>query len=43
MIASSHDFEKTPAKEEILARLIRMQDCGADLLKLAVMPPHRDR
>ena len=38
VIASSHDFEKTPAKEEILARLIRMQDCGADLLKLAVMP-----
>lgn len=38
VIASSHDFEKTPAKEEILARLTRMQDCGADLLKLAVMP-----
>ena len=38
VIASSHDFEKTPAKEKILARLIRMQDCGADLLKLAVMP-----
>ena len=38
VIASSHDFERTPAKEEILARLIRMQDCGADLLKLAVMP-----
>ena len=38
VIASSHDFEKTPAKEKILARLIRMQDCGADPLKLAVMP-----
>ena len=38
VIASSHDFEKTPAKEEIIARLLRMQDCGADLLKLAVMP-----
>lgn len=38
VIASSHDFEKTPAKEEIIVRLTRMQDCGADLLKLAVMP-----
>ena len=38
VIASSHDFEKTPAKEEIIERLTRMQDCGADLLKLAAMP-----
>lgn len=38
VVASSHDFEKTPPKEEMIARLSRMQDCGADLLKLAVMP-----
>lgn len=42
VIASSHDFEKTPAKEEMMARLTRMQDCGADLLKLAVMPRTAD-
>lgn len=38
VVASSHDFEKTPEKEELIGRLCRMQDCGADLLKLAVMP-----
>ena len=36
--ASSHDFEGTPEKEEIIRRLCRMQECGADLLKLAAMP-----
>ena len=38
VIASSHDFDGTPVREEIIVRLTRMQDCGADLLKLAVMP-----
>lgn len=38
VVASSHDFEKTPEKNEILYRLCRMQECGADVLKLAVMP-----
>ncbi len=42
VVASSHDFEKTPAKEEMMERLTRMQDCGADLLKLAVMPRTAD-
>lgn len=42
VVASSHDFEKTPEKEELIGRLCRMQDCGADLLKLAVMPQKRD-
>ena len=36
--ASSHDFHGTPEKEEMIRRLRRMQDCGADLLKLAAMP-----
>lgn len=38
VIASSHDFEKTPSKEEIIARLMHMQNLGADILKMAVMP-----
>lgn len=38
VVASNHDFEKTPEKEEILSRLKRMQQLGADLLKIAVMP-----
>ncbi|BBV78218.1 3-dehydroquinate dehydratase [Raoultella planticola] len=42
VIMSNHDFHKTPAQEEIIARLRRMQDLGADLPKIAVMPqsPH---
>ncbi|WP_042349391.1 type I 3-dehydroquinate dehydratase [Bacillus massiliigorillae] len=38
VIMSNHDFEKTPPKEEILNRLCRMQEYGADLPKIAVMP-----
>lgn len=38
VVASSHDFAKTPEKEEIIRRLCRMQELGADLLKIAVMP-----
>ena len=37
-VASNHDFHKTPAKEEIVSRLCRMQKLGADILKIAVMP-----
>jgi 3-dehydroquinate dehydratase I len=38
VIVSNHDFEKTPSKEEILSRLKMMQDLGADIPKIAVMP-----
>ncbi|WP_054744036.1 type I 3-dehydroquinate dehydratase [Cellulosilyticum ruminicola] len=38
VIMSNHDFEKTPAKEEIISRLCKMQEMGADLPKIAVMP-----
>lgn len=38
VIVSSHDFQKTPEKAELLRRLLRMQELGADLPKLAVMP-----
>lgn len=38
VIASNHDFEKTPDKEDIISRFQKMQDAGADILKIAVMP-----
>lgn len=38
IIMSNHDFEKTPAKEEIIWRLRRMQEIGAHIPKIAVMP-----
>ena len=37
-VISNHDFEKTPSKEEIVKRLRKMQELGADLPKIAVMP-----
>lgn len=41
VIASSHDFQKTPTKEEMAGRLRRMYELGADVAKLAVMPACR--
>ncbi|WP_391118080.1 type I 3-dehydroquinate dehydratase [Psychrobacillus sp. L3] len=38
IIMSNHDFDKTPAKEEIIWRLRRMQELGAHIPKIAVMP-----
>ncbi len=38
VIVSNHDFEKTPSRQEITARLLEMQALGADLPKIAVMP-----
>lgn len=38
VIASYHDFEQTPAQGEIVSRLIKMQEMGADIAKIAVMP-----
>ena len=38
VIASNHDFHKTPAKSDIIYRLRKMQDMGADIPKMAVMP-----
>lgn len=38
VIISNHDFEKTPPKEEIISRLSKAQELGADLPKIAVMP-----
>ena len=38
VMMSSHEFFKTPAKEEMAARLQKMYQAGADIPKLAVMP-----
>ena len=38
VIVSSHDFRKTPSREEMLGRMRKMQDLGADIPKIAVMP-----
>lgn len=38
VVISNHDFAKTPEKEELLARLQKMQELGGDLPKIAVMP-----
>ena len=41
VIASNHDFEKTPAAEELLVRLQKMEALGADIPKIAVMPQNK--
>lgn len=38
VVMCNHDFDKTPAKEEIIARLRKMQTLQADICKIAVMP-----
>ncbi|MFZ2527071.1 MAG: type I 3-dehydroquinate dehydratase [Rhodococcus sp. (in: high G+C Gram-positive bacteria)] len=38
VVASHHDFAGTPPKAEIVARLLEMQNLGADICKIAVMP-----
>lgn len=38
VIISNHDFHKTPAKEEIIARLRKASELGGDIPKIAVMP-----
>lgn len=41
VVASNHDFHKTPTKEEIVSRLRKMQELGADIPKIAVMPQNK--
>ena len=40
IIISSHDFHKTPSRDEMIRQLCRMERFGADILKLAVTPTH---
>ena len=35
---SNHDFQKTPSQDEIEKRLLKQDQMGADVLKIAVMP-----
>lgn len=41
VIASNHDFFKTPSQSDIVYRLRKMQDMGADIPKIAVMPQNK--
>ncbi len=38
VVASFHNFDATPAAEEIVERLVAMDEAGADIPKLACMP-----
>ncbi len=38
VVGSYHDFYKTPSKDEIILRLRKIQEMGADIGKVAVMP-----
>lgn len=38
IIMSNHDFHATPSEDDIVSRLCRMQELGADIAKIAVMP-----
>lgn len=42
VVVSNHDFEKTPSKRDIIYRLKKMQELGADIPKIAVMPQTTD-
>ncbi|MDO5410950.1 MAG: type I 3-dehydroquinate dehydratase [Lachnospiraceae bacterium] len=41
VVASNHDFFKTPDKDEIVSRLRKMQELDADIPKIAVMPQNK--
>ena len=38
VIMSNHDFDKTPTQQDIEQRLLKQDQLGADVLKIAVMP-----
>ncbi len=38
VVGSNHHFDETPTEEEIISRLVHMQELDADLPKIAVMP-----
>ncbi|QMD06789.1 type I 3-dehydroquinate dehydratase [Citrobacter sp. RHB36-C18] len=41
VIMSNHDFHKTPVAQEIVLRLRKMQELGADIPKIALMPQNK--
>jgi len=42
VIGSNHDFSTTPAKDEMVSRLMMIERAGADIAKLAVMPRDKE-
>jgi len=38
IVMSNHNFQKTPNEDEIVKRLLKQDELGADILKIAVMP-----
>ena len=41
VVGSNHDFQSTPSKEEIIRRMVYMQEIGVDIPKIAVMPQNK--
>lgn len=41
VVGSNHDFQKTPSRSDLVYRLRKMQDMGADIPKIAVMPQNK--
>lgn len=41
VVGSNHDFHKTPSQADLIYRLRKMQDMGADIPKIAVMPQNK--
>lgn len=41
VVGSNHDFHRTPTQADLIYRLRKMQDMGADVPKIAVMPRSR--
>jgi len=41
VVGSNHDFFKTPDEDDLIYRLRKMQDLGADIPKIAVMPQNK--
>ncbi|MDR0235140.1 type I 3-dehydroquinate dehydratase [Acinetobacter sp.] len=41
IVMSNHDFKKTPNEDEIIQRLLKQDELGADILKIAVMPQNK--
>ncbi|MCH7391321.1 type I 3-dehydroquinate dehydratase [Acinetobacter dispersus] len=41
IVMSNHDFQKTPSEAEIIKRLLKQDELGADILKIAVMPQNK--
>lgn len=42
LVLSFHDFTRTPPFKELVARIVRAHELGADVAKVAVMPQSRD-